>query len=41
LHIGENIKIIEPVGYLYMLLLQGNSQKIVTDSGEVQKEAYF
>ena len=41
LHIGDNIKIIDPVGYLDMISLQENSQKIVTDSGGVQKEAYF
>ena len=41
LHIGDNIKIIDPVGYLDMISLQQNSQKIVTDSGGVQKEAYF
>lgn len=41
LHIGNNIQIIDPVGYLDMISLQENSQKIVTDSGGVQKEAYF
>lgn len=41
LHVGDNIKIIDPVGYLEMLALQENSAKIVTDSGGVQKEAYF
>lgn len=41
LKIGENVKIIEPVGYLEMVLLESMSQKIVTDSGGVQKEAFF
>ncbi|AIY78799.1 UDP-N-acetylglucosamine 2-epimerase [Clostridium botulinum 202F] len=41
LHVGDNIKIIDPVGYLEMISLQENSAKIVTDSGGVQKEAYF
>lgn len=36
-----HIKIIKPVGYLEMLTLQAMCDFIVTDSGGVQKEAFF
>lgn len=37
----QNILILEPVGYFDMIALIKNSRLVVTDSGGLQKEAYF
>ncbi|NCU27671.1 UDP-N-acetylglucosamine 2-epimerase (non-hydrolyzing), partial [Candidatus Nomurabacteria bacterium] len=37
----KNVIIIEPVGYLLMLYLTSNAYMVITDSGGLQKEAYF
>lgn len=38
---SKNIKLIAPIGYLEMVWLISNSKLIMTDSGGLQKEAFF
>ena len=39
--LGANLRTTPPVGYLEMLTLEQNARAILTDSGGVQREAYF
>jgi UDP-N-acetylglucosamine 2-epimerase len=38
---AEHVHVIEPVGYFDMLVLEENARLIATDSGGVQREAYY
>jgi len=38
---SPNLKLVEPVSYQEMIVLEKNAKIIVTDSGGVQKESYF
>ncbi|MBA7490795.1 UDP-2,3-diacetamido-2,3-dideoxy-D-glucuronate 2-epimerase [subsurface metagenome] len=38
---SENVKLIDPLGYLEFLKLMSHAKKIITDSGGIQKETYI
>ena len=38
---SQNVMLIAPVGYLDSIILTRNAKKVLTDSGGLQKEAYF
>jgi UDP-N-acetylglucosamine 2-epimerase (non-hydrolysing) len=40
-NLSEKVKVVKPVDYLDFTSLLNNCKKVVTDSGGVQKEAYF
>jgi UDP-N-acetylglucosamine 2-epimerase len=40
-HISQHVRLIDPVGYLDMVNLTGSARLVLTDSGGLQKEAYW
>jgi UDP-GlcNAc3NAcA epimerase len=41
IELGSNVEVVEPLGYLEMLALVTGASAVVTDSGGLQKEAYW
>jgi UDP-N-acetylglucosamine 2-epimerase len=41
LKFSDDVRVIQPVSYLEMIVLEGHARLILTDSGGVQKEAYW
>jgi UDP-N-acetylglucosamine 2-epimerase len=41
LSLAPHVRILDPVGYLDMLMLENHARAVLTDSGGVQREAYF
>jgi UDP-GlcNAc3NAcA epimerase len=41
IELGPNVRALEPLGYLEMLALVAGASRVVTDSGGLQKEAYW
>ena len=39
--VSEHLSVLEPLGYADMLALEAAARLVITDSGGVQKEAYF